>query len=473
MTRTPVAHVVVPSVHDPAVAKGGTCFYRSVVEAAALAGPVRCYEGARPNPRQDSVGQLGDDLRHHVRRGDVVLKCAGALGVATDSQADFLVPDLGAHSLYLDADAPFRLPHLSAAHPLAQALPSYSGILLFAGGSRAEQQYRLLCSGTAPDVTHISPALYGFTLPGGISDHDLDRHRDLTLLVPVAAHSSRESRVIRWLGQLVRNANGVRVGLVGDWPITSALPGVIRLPMVDPLVLQRTYRRAEFTLNLLRPEFPGYTDTVPARLFEAALAGSVLVTEQFDGLAEYLEPGVECLTFRALDEVPALLKTTEAERRRMAQRARERVVPAIGRAARQLAAIVSELAGTGPPEQPGLSPVPPTWPPRAAYRPGAWAAVLPATSERFVALLRSRLPDLRFRRVDDLTDLAPGALLVVAAGAKNEMDEQLRRSERVVPAVIADASDTSDAANARWIPGRDWVLPEQDHWPWQRPARSA
>jgi spore maturation protein CgeB len=69
----------------------------------------------------------------------------------------------------------------------------------------------------------------------------------------------------------------------------------------------------------------GYSPSV--RLFEAATCGTALLSDRWDGIETLLEPGREIALVEDADDVLAmLLSTREAERRRMAEHARRRVL---------------------------------------------------------------------------------------------------------------------------------------------------
>ncbi|HTD54125.1 MAG TPA: glycosyltransferase, partial [Silvibacterium sp.] len=69
----------------------------------------------------------------------------------------------------------------------------------------------------------------------------------------------------------------------------------------------------------------GYSPSV--RLFEAAACGAAIVSDAWSGLDEFLTPGVEVLL--PSDEyelVEIIQKTPEHERRRVGERARDRII---------------------------------------------------------------------------------------------------------------------------------------------------
>jgi spore maturation protein CgeB len=62
------------------------------------------------------------------------------------------------------------------------------------------------------------------------------------------------------------------------------------------------------------------------RLFEAAACGAAVLSDSWDGLAEFFVPGSEILVAGSTEEVLAALDVSDHELTRMAHAARERVL---------------------------------------------------------------------------------------------------------------------------------------------------
>ena len=102
---------------------------------------------------------------------------------------------------------------------------------------------------------------------------------------------------------------------------------VKRLTHVAPPDHPDFYSSARFTLNLTRADMvrAGYSPSV--RLFEAAACGAAILSDEWPGITEFLIPGGEILLPRDASETAAILTgLSEAERIRMGQRARERIL---------------------------------------------------------------------------------------------------------------------------------------------------
>jgi|GEM_PF-6420452 len=352
LRRRPV-HLVVPSVLRFSIAKGGTNHYRALALALRELGPTTCYELDAPATDADaawaapgveiltfpSASELGAALRERTARDALVLKVVGALrldDVEADVEIARIAAEARAAAVFVDPDAPARLPHLvGGAHYLGELLPSYAAVVLLAGGARAVHEYSALAR---VPVHHASPALTALALPEAPAE---EAERDHDVLLTASASSAREAKVVAGL----EDWGALRLALVGSWPEGAAVDGVSVHPPTDPLRLHRLARRSRFTINLLRADFSGYADTAAARVFEAAAAGSCLVTEPFPGLPNYLEPETECLVLERLDDVPRLCALDEPERSAVAARAQARVA-ADARAA--AVALTDFLAGIAP-----------------------------------------------------------------------------------------------------------------------------
>jgi hypothetical protein len=351
-------HLLTPSVRHAHVAKGGTNFYRSMALIARAVGPTTCYElAAAPNGvawRADGIevrafpgpDALLADLRSRQSADAVIVKFTGALGVndwAADLEVGRIAQDTGARAVYFDPDAPSRLPLLvGARHHLFAALPSYAAVLLSAGGVRAATEY----GSFAPvDVHHVSAAFTATAVTDAaqpLRPPSDERAYDLTLTV--SAFSHREERLVPVLSTWLRQRSELRLALVGHWPRDIAdRPGVSLLSFADPRELQGVYSRSRFAANLLRGDFAGYSDTAAARIFEAPVGGACLVTEPFPGLSNYLEPELECVPLRSLDDLPAVVAMPDRRRREMTARARERIAAESAAAARQIVALLTAL----------------------------------------------------------------------------------------------------------------------------------
>jgi spore maturation protein CgeB len=115
-----------------------------------------------------------------------------------------------------------------------------------------------------------------------------------------------------------------------QYPDTIAWPeNMQRIEHLPPTAHRRFYNQQRFTLNITRADMirAGYSPSV--RLFEAAACGIPIITDCWEGLDTFFEPGREILLARsAQDTLRYLRELPDAERRAIGARARERVLSA-------------------------------------------------------------------------------------------------------------------------------------------------
>ena len=80
-------------------------------------------------------------------------------------------------------------------------------------------------------------------------------------------------------------------------------------------------------LNVNRESMARYGFSPPTRVFEAAGAGACLITDAWEGVEQFLEPGSEVLVAHGAEDVAGFLRTIPStEARRIGTRARARLL---------------------------------------------------------------------------------------------------------------------------------------------------
>jgi spore maturation protein CgeB len=102
-------------------------------------------------------------------------------------------------------------------------------------------------------------------------------------------------------------------------------PNVACLPHVAPPEHSAFYGSSRLTLNLTRDAMACCGFCPSARLFEAAACGTAVVTDAWEGLDRFFEPGHEIFVARSTDDVVRALALPEAAASAMGRRARQRV----------------------------------------------------------------------------------------------------------------------------------------------------
>ncbi|HEX6563542.1 MAG TPA: glycosyltransferase [Chthoniobacterales bacterium] len=125
-----------------------------------------------------------------------------------------------------------------------------------------------------------------------------------------------------------------------DWP-----SNVERIDHLPPDEHRQFYCGQKFTINITRADMrrSGYSPSV--RLFEAAACGVPIISDLWEGIEAFFEPGKEILLVQDTGEVMKILRDlTEEKRSTLASQARARVLKdhTAARRARELLAVLEE-----------------------------------------------------------------------------------------------------------------------------------
>jgi spore maturation protein CgeB len=105
------------------------------------------------------------------------------------------------------------------------------------------------------------------------------------------------------------------------WP-----ENVRRFEHVAPHEHAAMYSSCRATLNITRDEMARSGYCPSGRFFEAAACGTPVLTDWFDGLDTFFDPGDQVLIVNNADDVIASLRMDEQDLARIAARARERTL---------------------------------------------------------------------------------------------------------------------------------------------------
>jgi spore maturation protein CgeB len=224
---------------------------------------------------------------------------------------------------FYDIDTPITLRGLDAGGtPYLQPaqVRSYDLYLSFAGGPSLTRLSRDFgARAVRPLYCSVDPEQY-FPEPGPVS-------WDLGYIGTFCA--DRQPALDQLLLEPARRSKGNRFVVAGpQYPAEIAWPeNVTRLPHVAPPDHRAFYNAQRFTLNLTREDMllAGYSPSV--RLFEAAAAGTPILSDVWPGLEQFFEPEREIALVRNAGDVLQILQhCTEQARAKLAERARQRVL---------------------------------------------------------------------------------------------------------------------------------------------------
>jgi len=257
-----------------------------------------------------------------ARGADVVVKASG-VGVC-DAELEASVLELDAETaIFWDVDAPATLARVEgdAADPFGELIPRYDLVLTYGGGEPVVERYRTL---GARECVPVYNAL------------DPETHHRVTAEARFRCDLAflgnrlpdREARVEEFFlraAELVAERSFLLGG--AGWDDKALPPNVRAIGHVgtgDHNVFNSTPLAV---LNVTRQDMVDNGWSPPTRVFEAAGAAACLITDAWEGIDEFLEPGVEVLVAEDGERVAELLRELTPERARtIGERARTRVL---------------------------------------------------------------------------------------------------------------------------------------------------
>lgn len=318
---------------------GAAGYYRGLLRALAARGHLitfyepDAYNRHRhrdiPNPQwADVVMYAGNadeaalrELECAAKKADVLVKASG-IGVY-DRLLQEALPEVkraGQLAIYWDVDAPATLERLKGDlhDPLRAQIPRYDAVFAFGGGTPVVNGYAALGARMCvPIYNALDPDTHHPALPCGRFKSDLSL---LANRIP-----EREVRIRRFFFEPARRLPRRRFMLGGSgWEghgssgidLAAHLPNVVRVGHVlshDHNVFNAS---ALAVLNVSTDSTAAVGFSPPARVFEAAGAGACLITDAWNGIEQFLEPGVEVLVAEGGEQVMAHIASLSLEKAR-------------------------------------------------------------------------------------------------------------------------------------------------------------
>jgi len=226
---------------------------------------------------------------------------------------------------FYDLDTPVTLERISVGDPPAYlprcGLGAFDIVLSFGGGPALDALgARLGAKAVAPLYGSVDPRVHHPAPPQAryrsalthLGTYSPDRRDKLEeLFVRVARH--RPDLPFIACGPLYPD----------DFP---SVPNVWRLSHAAPDEHAALFSSAALSLNLTRRSMVQWGWCPSGRLFEAAACGTPQVSDAWEGLQAFFEPGEEIFVARSAADVLETLSLPRGERERVARRARERVL---------------------------------------------------------------------------------------------------------------------------------------------------
>ena len=257
-------------------------------------------------------------------RADIVIKASG-VGVFDEELLAGVLRHArpGAVRAFMDVDAPATLAaiHADAGHPMRRALPDLDLVLTYGGGPPVVDAYLALgARQCVPIYNALDPATH-HPVPA------MPRYQaDLAFLANRLP--DREARVEAFFLDAAARCPGQSFLLGGNGWHDKAMPGNVRAVGHVGTAEHNAFNcSALAVLNVARDSMAAVGFSPATRVFEAAGAGACLITDAWDGIELFLQPGAEVLVARDGAEVAAHLQAlTPARARAIGDAARARVL---------------------------------------------------------------------------------------------------------------------------------------------------
>lgn len=239
---------------------------------------------------------------------DILVKFSG-VGVLDEQLEAAVLAVRRAHQLaiFWDVDAPATLDRMenSPSDPFRRLVPRYDAILTYGGGDAVIRAYeRFGAQDCVPIYNGLDPATHHPVAP------DPGFACDLAFLgnrLP-----DRETRVDQYFFRAAELLPDRRFLLGGNgWTDKSMPANVIYKGHVYTQDHNALNCTAKAVLNINRESMARYGASPPTRIFEAAGAGSCIVTDAWPGIEEFLEPDTEILLAHSGEEVAAKLSSLD------------------------------------------------------------------------------------------------------------------------------------------------------------------
>jgi spore maturation protein CgeB len=261
---------------------------------------------------------------------------------------DLVLGSDGPRRVFYDLDTPVTLERLAAGEPVSylgpDGLAGFDLVLSYTGGTALDElKSRLGAERVAPLYGSVDPEAHRPATP-------LDDYRaDLSYLGTWAA--DRQEALDALFLEPARRLPQQRFLIGGSqYPVDFPWgPNVFYVRHVPPPDHPAFYSSSRLTLNVTRGAMARMGYCPSGRLFEAAACGVPVLSDSWEGLDRFFEPGKEILVAGSPAEAVAALSLSDAELARIARAARERTLAehTAERRAEELVRLIEESAPLG------------------------------------------------------------------------------------------------------------------------------
>ena len=210
---------------------------------------------------------------------------------------------------FWDVDAPATLARVeaNALHPFRALIPEYDYVFTYGGGPPIVKHYERLGA-------RICHPIYNGLDPESHHPVAADPAKKCDLVFVGNRLPDREKRVEDFFFAAAELAPEFNFTLGGEGWGGKRLPANVRwLGHVGTNDHNAVNCSARMVLNLNRESMASVGFSPPTRVFEAAGAGSCVITDYWEGIDTFFEPGCEILVARNAREIVDLLRTVDAK----------------------------------------------------------------------------------------------------------------------------------------------------------------
>jgi spore maturation protein CgeB len=228
--------------------------------------------------------------------------------------------------VFYDLDTPVTLAKLRAGEAVRYIGPLGLGgfdlVLSFTGGPRVFKEFRdrlgarqveALCGHVDPEIHRpVTSHLHYSAHLSYLGTYSKDRQTALERLFVGPARTRQDLRFLIGGAQYPQ-----------DFPWS---PNIYFVRHLSPSEHAAFFASSRLTLNVTRQAMADMGWCPSGRLFEAAACGAPLVSDLWDGIGDFFEPGEEIILAQGENDVLAALEIGDRELLRIASRARERTL---------------------------------------------------------------------------------------------------------------------------------------------------
>jgi spore maturation protein CgeB len=241
---------------------------------------------------------------------DLVIKHSGVgVGDALLEEGVLECKSRNTQVAFWDVDAPATLASVESSvfHPFRSLIPEYDFIFTYGGGLAVVEHYERLGA-------RVCHPIYNALDPGTHHPVKADRQKKCDLVFVGNRLPDREKRVEDFFLAAAEQAPEFKFALGGEGWGGKKLPSNVRwLGHVGTNDHNVVNCSARMVLNLNRDSMANVGFSPPTRVFEAAGAGSCVITDDWQGIDTFFEPGCEILVARSAGDIVDLLRTVDAK----------------------------------------------------------------------------------------------------------------------------------------------------------------